>query len=74
MHRSMNLIQLVSLMRQGGNPVAMLQQMAANNPQAAQAMQIIQGKSPEQLRQIAANMAKERGMTIEQVMQQLGVK
>ena len=74
MHRSMNLIQLVSLMRQGGNPVAMLQQMATNNPQAAQAMQIIQGKSPEQLRQIAANMAKERGMTIEQVMQQLGVK
>ena len=74
MHRSMNLIQLVSLMRQGGNPVAVLQQMAANNPQAAQALQIIQGKSPEQLRQIAANMAKERGMTIEQVMQQLGVK
>ena len=74
MHRSMNLIQLVSLMRQGGNPVAMLQQMATNNPQAAQAMQIIQGKSPEQLRQIAANMAKERGMTIEQVCQQLGIK
>ena len=74
MYKPMNLIQLVSLMRQGGNPVAVLQQMAANNPQAAQALQIIQGKSPEQLRQIAANMAKERGMTIEQVMQQLGVK
>ena len=52
----------------------MIQQMAANNPQAAQAVRIMQGKNPEQLRQIATNMAKERGMTIEQVMQQLGIR
>ena len=47
------LMQLVSMTRQGGNPMAMIQQMAANNPQAAQAMKIMQGKSPEQLKQIA---------------------
>lgn len=52
----------------------MIQQMATNNPQAAQAMRIMQGKSPEQLRQIATNMARERGMTVEQVMQQLGIR
>ena len=68
------LMQMVSIMRQGGNPMQMLQQMAAQNPQAAQAMQIIQGKSPEQLKQIATNMARERGMSVEQVMQQLGIK
>ena len=68
------LMQLVSMTRQGGNPMQMIQQMAANNPQAAQAMRIMQGKSPEQLRQIATNMAKERGMTVEQVMQQLGIR
>ena len=66
------LMQLISMTRQGGNPMAMIQ--AANNPQAAQAMKIMQGKSPEQLKQIATNMAKERGMTIEQVMQQLGMR
>jgi hypothetical protein len=68
------LMQLLSMTRQGGNPMQMIQQMAANNPQAAQAMRIMQGKSPEQLRQIATNMARERGMTVEQVMQQLGIR
>lgn len=68
------MIQLISMTRQGGNPMLMIQQMAANNPQAAQAVRIMQGKNPEQLRQIATNMAKERGMTIEQVMQQLGIR
>ena len=68
------LMQLVSMTRQGGNPMQMIQQMAANNPQAAQAIKIMQGKSPEQLRQIATNMARERGMTVEQVMQQLGIR
>lgn len=68
------LMQLISMTRQGNNPMQMIQQMAANNPQAAQAMKIMQGKSPEQLKQIATNMAKERGMTIEQVMQQLGIR
>ena len=66
--------QLISMTRQGGNPMTMIQQMAGQNPQAAQAMKIMQGKSPEQLKQIATNMAKERGMTIEQVMQQLGIR
>lgn len=68
------LMQLISMTRQGNNPMQMIQQMAANNPQAAQAMKIMQGKSPEQLKQIATNMAKERGMTIDQVMQQLGIR
>ena len=68
------MMQLISMTRQGGNPMLMIQQMAANNPQAAQAVRIMQGKNPEQLRQIATNMAKERGMTIEQVMQQLGIR
>ena len=67
-------MQLISMARQGGNPMQMIQQMAGQNPQAAQAMKIMQGKSPEQLKQIATNMAKERGMTIEQVMQQLGIR
>ena len=68
------LMQLISMTRQGNNPMQLIQQMAANNPQAAQAMKIMQGKSPEQLKQIATNMAKERGMTIEQVIQQLGIR
>ena len=36
-------------------------------------MQMINGKTPQQLRQIAENVAKERGVTLEYVAQQLGI-
>lgn len=68
-----NFMQLISLAKNGGNPMGMIQQMAQGNPQMAQAMQYIQGKSPQQLQQIAMNMAKERGTTVEQVARQLGI-
>lgn len=70
----MNMIQLVSAMRKSNNPMQLLQQMAGNNPQAAQALQIIQGKSPEQLKQIATNMTKERGTSVDEVLRSLGLK
>ena len=68
-----NFMQLVALAKSGGNPMGMIQQMSQGNPQMAQAMQYIQGKSPQQLQQIAMNMAKERGTTVEQVARQLGI-
>lgn len=51
----------------------MIQQMARSNPQINQVMQMMNGKSPDQIRKMASNMAKERGMNLEQVAQQLGV-
>ena len=70
----MNIMQLVQMTRSGGNPMQMLQQMAMNDPQAAQAIRMMQGKSPAELRQMANNMCRERGTTVEAVMQQLGIK
>lgn len=64
---------LVNLAKSGGNPMAMIQQMAGNNPQMKAFMQMVNGKNPTQLRQIAENVAKERGMDINQVAQQLGI-
>lgn len=51
----------------------LLQQMARSNPQVNQVIQMMNGKSPDQLRQMASNMAKERGVSLEQVAQQLGI-
>lgn len=65
---------IVGALRNGKNPVAMIQQMAGRNPQMAQAMQIINGKSPQQLQQIAMNMANERGIDINQLIQSLGIR
>lgn len=51
----------------------LMQQMARINPQVNQVMQMMNGKSPHQIKQMASNMAKERGMSLEQVTQQLGI-
>ena len=67
------IFQLASLARSGGNAMQMLQRMAAQNPQAAQAINLIQGKTPQQLQKIATNMAKERGTTPQEIARSLGL-
>lgn len=64
---------MVNMMRTGGNPMALMQQMAKSNPQVNQVMQMMNGKSPAQLKSMAENIAKEQGTTVEQVAQQLGL-
>lgn len=67
------MFQILNMAKNGGNPMALMQQMAGQNPMAAQAMRMINGKNQQQLRQIASNMARERGMSLEQVAQNLGL-
>lgn len=67
------LMALMQFARSGGNPMQMLSQMAARDPRAAQAMKLIQGKSTQQLRQVAENMAKERGTSVEEIARQMGM-
>lgn len=67
------LMMLVQAMNNGGNPMALMQQMAGQNPQIARAMQMIQGKNSQQLEQIARNMAKEQGVDINQMIRDLGI-
>ncbi len=62
-----------ALMR-GGNPTTILQQAARSNPQMGMALQMIQGKSPQQLQQMACNMCRERGTSPDAVLKQLGIK
>ena len=64
---------LVQAMNNGGNPVALMQQMAMQNPQIAQAMTLMQGKSPQQLESMVRNMAGERGIDINEMIRQLGI-
>lgn len=65
-------IALVNAAKNGGNPVQMIQQMAGQDPQMRQFMQMVNGKNPQQLRQMAENMARERGTNVEAVIKQLG--
>lgn len=67
------MMQMVGMLRNGKDPRQFLVQMAQNNPQVRQVMQMMQGKSPEELRRMADNIAAERGTTVEDVARQLGI-
>lgn len=64
---------LANGMRNGMNPVQMLAGMAQSNPAIGQVLSIVKGKSPEQLEQTARNMARERGIDIDQLARSLGL-
>ena len=64
---------LLNAARSGGNPMQLIQQMAMQDPRIAQAQQMMQGKSAQQLRAMAENMARERGTTVQDVARGLGL-
>lgn len=65
----MNPMQLLGMIQQSNNPMAMIQQMAGQNPLMGRALQMGQGKSVEELQWIAKNLAKQRGMDSNQLNQ-----
>lgn len=67
------LLMAVQMLNAGQNPASFMQQAAARDPRIAQAMQMIRGKNPQQVEQIARNMARERGIDINALAQQLGI-
>lgn len=58
----------------GADPNALLGNMARSDPRAAQALGMLKGKNSKQLRQMAENMARERGTSVEEIAQSLGIK
>lgn len=67
------MMQLMQMMRGGGNPMQMIQSMAQGNPQMQQMLNSMQGKNPQQLQQMAQNLANERGVKIEDLLNQFGI-
>lgn len=67
----MNPIQIMAMLQNSGNPMQMLTQMAQQNPMMGRAMQMGQGKNEMQLKETVRNLAKQRGMSDEQLRQML---
>ncbi len=74
---------IMQMMRGGGNPQAMIQQMMGNsqiasNPMAMNAVEMFQKGDMNGLQAMAENLAKERGTTVDnvksQIMGQFGMK
>ena len=51
-----------------------MQQMVSSNPQARQAMQMLQGKSPQEQQKMFLNMCKEHNIDPWQFAGQFGIK
>lgn len=67
-------VMLAQLMQSGGNPTQMLNQMAQQNPQFAQSMQMLSGRSQRDLQQIAQNLARQKGIDLNQFIRGLGIR
>lgn len=66
--------QIINQIMNGMNPVEALQKTGMINPQMATALNILNGKSPQQINAIAENMCRERGTTPQEVARSLGLK
>lgn len=66
--------QIMNALRQGVNPNQIAMQLAQNNPSVRQAMQLVNGKTPEQVRDMALHMAKQRGIDLYQFARNMGIQ
>lgn len=69
----MNAMQLFQAVQNGANPNAIVTQLAQGNPVFQRALQMANGRTPDQIRDMAVNMARQRGIDINQVAQQMGI-
>ena len=70
----MNPMQLIQMLQNGGNPNQLIAMAAQRNPALRQAMQMVNGRTPEQVRDMAYDLAKQRGVDLNQLARQLGIR
>ncbi len=61
------IMQLANLARVGQNPMALIQQLSGQSAPIMQGYNLIHGKSEAQLRNMAQNLARERGIDLNQL-------
>lgn len=68
------LMMLIQAAQNRMDPIQILGQLAGCNPMINQTLKMVQGKSPDQLRRMAENMARERGTSPEEILRGLGIR
>lgn len=61
------IMQLANLARAGQSPMSLIQQLSGQSAPIMQGLNLIQGKNETQLRTMAQNLAKERGIDLNQL-------
>lgn len=73
----MNPFQLMQMLQSANDPMAIIQRLANQNPMMYRAMQMVQGKNQEQIRETIQNLARQKGMSendLSQFLSQFGVR
>jgi len=65
---------LTQMMRGSADPMQMLMGMAQTNPQIGQVLGMVNGKTPAQIQQMVYAEAQRRGVDVNNLARQLGVK
>nr|DAH73021.1 MAG TPA: hypothetical protein [Caudoviricetes sp.] len=70
----LNPMQLMGMLTRAQNPMEILNQMAGNNPVFGRGLQMGKGKSVSELQGIAENLARQRGVNLNDFLQQMGFR
>ncbi len=62
---------LIAAYKSGGNPLAVIQSMAGNNPGAQEMLSLLQGHTPQQMEQVCRNICKQRGINFDSAFAQV---
>lgn len=69
-----NPLQLIGMLRNSQDPMALAQQIAGSHPQFKPILQMIKGKSPQELEQYVRNLYQSQGQDINEKANQFGLK
>ena len=66
--------QAIQMLQNGTNPNQIMNQMIQQHPAVRQAAQFMNGKTPQQIKAEVQKMAKRRGINLDQLAKQLGIR
>lgn len=65
--------QLFGAVQNGADPQMLVMQLAQNNPLFRNAMSMANGRTPTQIYEMASQMARQRGVDINQIASSMGI-
>jgi hypothetical protein len=65
--------QIITALSKSANPNQMLSQIARTNPAVQQAMMMVNGKTPAQVKEMAEKMAAQCGINLDTFMREMGI-
>lgn len=69
-----NVGQIMQMAQRGVDPNRLAQQLIQQNPAMQQAAQMMQGKTPAQIKQMVYDRARQMDVDLNQMAQQMGIK